>query len=141
MFSYPLTPTLYVPVKIREHKKTEIPAPIQKNPIKEKLIEKQKNGEPISKTNLTATTSKKNAKSHLIVGCFSSEINANQLINELKAKAKKEKAKAKAKAKKEKAKAKAKKEKQKAKAKKEKAKAKAKKVTCKKSTCSKKNKK
>ena len=65
----------------------------------------------------------------------------NKLINELKAKAKKEKAKAKAKAKKEKAKAKAKKEKQKAKAKKEKAKAKAKKVTCKKSTCSKKNKK
>lgn len=54
----------------------------------------------------------------------------NKLINELKAKAKKEKAKAKAKAKKEKAKAK-----------KEKAKAKAKKVTCKKSTCSKKNKK
>ena len=85
VFSYPLTPTLYVPVKIREHKKTEIPAPIQKNPIKEKLIEKQKNGEPISKTNLT-TTSKKNAKSHLVVGCFSSEINANQLINELKAK-------------------------------------------------------
>ena len=63
-----------------------------------------------------------------------------------KAKAKKEKAKAKAKAKKEKAKAKAKKEKAKAKAKKEKAKTKAKKaktkkVTCKKSTCSKKNKK
>ena len=60
-----------------------------------------------------------------------------------KAKAKKEKEKAKAKAKKEKAKAKAKKEKAKAKAKKEKVKAKAKtkKVTCKKSTCSKKNKK
>jgi len=56
----------------------------------------------------------------------------NKLINELKAKAKKEKAKATAKKEK---------EKQKAKAKKEKAKAKAKKVTCKKSTCSKKNKK
>ena len=67
----------------------------------------------------------------------------NKLIQELKAKAKKEKAKAKAKAKKEKAKTKVKAKKEKAKAKKEKAKAKAKakKVTCKKSTCSKKNKK
>ena len=87
----------------------------------------------------------------------------NKLIDELKAKAKKEKAKAKAKKEKAKAKAKAKKEKEKAKAKakikkekakakkekekakakkeKVKAKAKTKKVTCKKSTCSKKNKK
>tara|TARA_Y100000389_G_scaffold52514_1_gene48324 strand:+ start:881 stop:1846 length:966 start_codon:yes stop_codon:yes gene_type:complete len=62
----------------------------------------------------------------------------NKLIQELKAKAKKEKAKAKAKAKAKKEKAKAKKEKAKVKVK---AKAKAKKVTCKKSTCSKKNKK
>lgn len=85
VFSYPLTSTLYVPVKIREHKKMIVPTPVKKEPIKEKEVVKQKAVEPIRKTNVT-TTSKKTAKSHLIVGCFSSEINANKLIEELKAK-------------------------------------------------------
>lgn len=79
VFSYPVDSDLYVPVKIREHvhKKTVETTP--NIPLKE-----------ISSSNKVPSVSKPSAistsASHLIVGCFSTKKNANQLISELKQK-------------------------------------------------------
>jgi len=81
VFSYPVDSDLYVPVKIKEHTvpkiatnssinlQNPIPSPIKVN------------------TSVTSSNSISNLKSgHLIVGCFSTELNAKKLISELKQK-------------------------------------------------------
>ena len=82
VFSYPLDSDLYVPVKIKENSSPRIvvnpPLVIQKNlPI------------PF-KTSTIATTVQNNSTTiksgHLIVGCFSTELNAKNLITQLKQK-------------------------------------------------------
>ena len=82
VFSYPVDSDLYVPVKIKENPSPRIvvnpPLVIQKNlPI------------PL-KTSTIATTVQNNSTTiksgHLIVGCFSTELNAKKLITQLKQK-------------------------------------------------------
>lgn len=82
VFSYPVDSDLYVPVKIKENSSPRIvvnpPLVIQKNlPI------------PF-KTSTIATTVQNNSTTiksgHLIVGCFSTELNAKNLITQLKQK-------------------------------------------------------
>ena len=82
VFSYPVDSDLYVPVKIKENTSPRIvvnpPLVIQKNlPI------------PL-KTSTIATTVQNNSTTiksgHLIVGCFSTELNAKKLITQLKQK-------------------------------------------------------
>lgn len=82
VFSYPVDSDLYVPVKIKENSSPRIvvnpPLVIQKNlPI------------PF-KTTTIATTVQNNSTTiksgHLIVGCFSTELNAKNLITQLKQK-------------------------------------------------------
>ena len=82
VFSYPVDSDLYVPVKIKENPSPRIvvnpPLVIQKNlPI------------PL-KTSMIATTVQNNStiikSGHLIVGCFSTELNAKKLITQLKQK-------------------------------------------------------
>ncbi len=82
VFSYPVDSDLYVPVKIKEN-----PSPrIVVNPP---LII-QKNLPTPLKTSTIATTVQNNSTTiksgHLIVGCFSTELNAKKLITQLKQK-------------------------------------------------------
>lgn len=82
VFSYPVDSDLYVPVKIKENTSPRIvvnpPLVIQKNlPIPLKTI-------TIATTVQNNSTTIKSG--HLIVGCFSTELNAKKLITQLKQK-------------------------------------------------------
>ena len=82
VFSYPVDSDLYVPVKIKEN-----PSPrIVVNPP---LIIQENLPTPL-KTSTIATTVQNNSTTiksgHLIVGCFSTELNAKKLITQLKQK-------------------------------------------------------
>jgi hypothetical protein len=82
VFSYPVDSDLYVPVKIKEHLSSRIVV----NPP---LIN-QKNLPTPLKTSSIATTVQNNSTTiksgHLVVGCFSTELNAKKLITQLKQK-------------------------------------------------------
>ncbi len=82
VFSYPVDSDLYVPVKIREHLS---PIIVLTPPL---II--QKNLPTPLKTSSIATTVQNNSTTiksgHLIVGCFSTELNAKNLITQLKQK-------------------------------------------------------
>ncbi len=82
IFSYPIDSDVYVPVKVREHIQSKIIKQIPKIRIKE--IPAPKKVIPVSKSVSVISTPK--TTGHLIVGCFSTEQNANQLISELKQK-------------------------------------------------------
>ena len=82
VFSYPVDSDLYVPVKIKENTSPRIvvnpPLVIQKNlpiPLKTSTI--------ATTVQINSTTIK---SGHLIVGCFSTELNAKKLITQLKQK-------------------------------------------------------
>ena len=91
VISYELDPETFVMVKVRESSSITIPTPIVKEVPKPKmeLIQPiKKLTTPIVKSQKTivkSTTSTKNSGNlHLVVGCFSTEQNANELISKLK---------------------------------------------------------
>ena len=91
VISYELDPETFVMVKVRESSSITIPTPIVTEVPKPKmeLIQPiKKLTTPIVKSQKTivkSTTSTKNSGNlHLVVGCFSTEQNANELITKLK---------------------------------------------------------
>jgi cell division septation protein DedD len=89
--SYELDPETFVMVKVRESASNSTPTPIVTEvpkPKVELIKEAKKITEPIvkkEKSIVNSTTStKKSGNLHLVVGCFSTEQNANELITKLK---------------------------------------------------------
>ena len=82
VFSYPVDSDVFVPVKVKEHIKVKEVIKLEASPIKN--IPAPKKSTPLSKTTTSVSISK--SSRHLIVGCFATEENANQLITELKQK-------------------------------------------------------
>ncbi len=80
VFSYPLDSDVYVPVKVREIKKVKANTLTTVSPKTISSPKKQAN------TEKPKEVVQSRANGHLIVGCFSTEANANKLINELKQK-------------------------------------------------------
>jgi cell division septation protein DedD len=81
VFSYPVDSDLYVPVKIKEH--TVPKTAINTSPTISKPLPTPVKSNSIGSTTNNTSISK---SGHLIVGCFSTEQNANKLITTLKQK-------------------------------------------------------
>jgi cell division septation protein DedD len=81
VFSYPVDSDLYVPVKIKEH--TVPKTAINTSPTISKPLPTPVKSNSIGSTTNNTSISK---SGHLIVGCFSTEQNANKLISTLKQK-------------------------------------------------------